>query len=70
MGDALVELLSGQAGVVGLLAAVVVMSIAAVSVVWRALQKERKRTSALVDKMLEMSSQTATMVERITGRGK
>lgn len=68
--DALVNLLSGQSGVVGFLAVIVAMAVVAISVLWRALQKERSRTSTLVDKMLEMSAETAIIIERITGRGK
>jgi len=38
------------------------------SKVWKALQNERRRSDNLVDKMQEMSRETATMIERITSR--
>lgn len=70
MIDALVKTLSGEYGSFGTVAFMAVVGGIAVTVLWRALQKERLRSQDLVDKMLAMSSETATIIERITGRGK
>ncbi len=40
----------------------------AMAYLWRALKEERLRGEDLVEKMLEMSTEAAIMVERITGR--
>ena len=69
MLESIADLLSGQYGMTGIVGGLLGLMLLGIGTLWRALTRERKRTSELVDKMLEMSAQTATMIERIMSRG-
>jgi len=62
------SIITNQLGSMGLAGMVIAILLVAVVVLWRALQQERGRCKDLVDLMLEQSKETATMIERITGR--
>ncbi len=69
MLESIADLLSGQYGMTGVVGGLYGLMMTGIVVLWRALVRERKRTSELVDKMLEMTAHTAIMIERITRRG-
>lgn len=69
MLEGVADLLSGQYGMTGIAGGLLALMMTGIVVLWRALVRERKRTSELVDKMLEMTAHTAIMIERITSRG-
>lgn len=68
MTDLLEKLLSGELNTAAFLAAIVALDWIAICALWWALYKERTRGVDLVNKMLDMTSQTTIMIERITGR--
>ncbi len=68
MTELLNSLLSGELNRTTLLGAVIALDWIAISALWWALYKERQRGEDLVNKMLDMTTQTAIMIERITGR--
>ena len=47
---------------------VILLLLAAIVILWHSLNAERERSQALVDKMLLMSQEVSTMIERISGR--
>ena len=61
-------IITEQLSSMGLAGMVIAILLVAVIALWRALQQERERCESLVDLMLEQSKETATMIERITGR--
>ncbi len=66
--ETLITILFGQAENAGAAMLVIVSQYVAIAYLWRALREERDIGKELVNKMLEMSAEAATMVERITGR--
>lgn len=52
----------------GLSGVLVAVMGCAVYVIWKELQAERRRSEDLVEKMQDLSKDTMTMIERITGR--
>ncbi len=65
MSDAIINALFSQLGLAGLM---IGGQWVAMIYLWKALAAERQRSEHLVDKMLEMTSDASTMIERITGR--
>ncbi len=54
-----------QLGVPG---AIITVLLGTIVILWRALNKERERCRELVNLTFKQSEETATMIERITGR--
>ncbi len=64
----LIDFLMAQVTNLGIAGLLIAAQWVAIIYLWQALREERARGEDLVNKMLEMSAEQSTMVERITGR--
>lgn len=65
---AFVEIIIEQISNLGVSGAIIAGLLYTTAKLWNALQKERRRTNILADKLHELSKETAIMIERVSGR--